>query len=192
MIEATTNNSVKKNVDKDNNNAALLRQSKRLSEKYELRPRSAVKRLQAAAERKDLQEPDDEVKSPKTAPLSKYRRKTANARERHRMREINAAFATLRGVLPALGARRRPSMTKITTLKLATSYIQALSDVLTEVGPPASGASKSQKMQDEDEEEEEEDHLSGLLSDDSFDPFPDIPHLPDPLDLLLENDIEDT
>ena len=65
-------------------------------------------------------------------PLSKYRRKTANARERLRMKEINNAFSTLRGVLPAVSQRRTAitSMTKIRTLRLAVSYIQALSDIL--------------------------------------------------------------
>ena len=62
--------------------------------------------------------------------LSKYRRNTANARERDRMREINTAFATLRGALPTFACRRISSMTKITTLKLATSYISALADLL--------------------------------------------------------------
>ena len=63
-------------------------------------------------------------------PKSKYRRNTANARERDRMKEINVAFATLRGALPSFACRRVTSMTKIKTLKLASSYIQGLSDVL--------------------------------------------------------------
>ena len=37
---------------------------------------------------------------PKTAPMSKYRRKTANLRERQRMGEINVAFEKLREKLP--------------------------------------------------------------------------------------------
>ncbi|KAF2369014.1 Myc-type basic helix-loop-helix (bHLH) domain [Trinorchestia longiramus] len=69
--------------------------------------------------------------------LSKYRRNTANARERDRMREINTAFATLRGVLPSFACRRIASMTKITTLKLATSYIRALADILKDPPPPS-------------------------------------------------------
>ena len=65
-------------------------------------------------------------------PLSKYRRKTANARERHRMKEINDAFASLRCVLPvSQRCTTSSSMTKITTLKLAVHYIQALADILT-------------------------------------------------------------
>lgn len=64
--------------------------------------------------------------------LSKYRRNTANARERERMKEINTAFSALRGVLPAFATSQMPSMTKITTLQLASSYIRALSDMLNE------------------------------------------------------------
>ena len=37
---------------------------------------------------------------PKTAPMSKYRRRTANLRERLRMGEINVAFENLRDKLP--------------------------------------------------------------------------------------------
>lgn len=42
----------------------------------------------------------DNIKQ-KPASLSKYRRKTANARERSRMREINLAFETLRKAVPS-------------------------------------------------------------------------------------------
>ncbi|KAL7647492.1 UNVERIFIED_CONTAM: hypothetical protein RMT77_001088 [Armadillidium vulgare] len=62
--------------------------------------------------------------------LSKYRRRTANARERHRMREINNAFKTLREVLPRPTRMKESSLTKITTLRMAVDYIQALGDLL--------------------------------------------------------------
>ena len=45
------------------------------------------------------QEPKEKAKPP---PLSKYRRKTANARERNRMREINEAFISLQNAIPNL------------------------------------------------------------------------------------------
>jgi delilah len=74
---------------------------------------------------------------PKAAPLSKYRRKTANARERTRMREINTAFETLRTYVPLVVSgvpANEPStnekLTKITTLRLAMKYITILSDIL--------------------------------------------------------------
>ncbi|KAF2368986.1 Myc-type basic helix-loop-helix (bHLH) domain [Trinorchestia longiramus] len=75
-------------------------------------------------------------RSNKSKPLSRYRRITANARERDRMKEINTAFATLRAVLPTFSNSRIASMTKYTTLQLAASYIKSLSDILNEA--PAS------------------------------------------------------
>ncbi|XP_054743031.1 helix-loop-helix protein delilah [Anastrepha obliqua] len=71
----------------------------------------------------------------KAPPLSKYRRKTANARERTRMREINSAFENLRHCVPPSIAvdetgPTNEKLTKITTLRLAMKYINLLSEVL--------------------------------------------------------------
>lgn len=71
----------------------------------------------------------------RAAPLSKYRRKTANARERTRMREINHAFETLRQSVPVIVAgspaqSTNEKLTKITTLRMAMKYIKILSDIL--------------------------------------------------------------
>nr|SWG50911.1 taxi B [Aquarius paludum] len=96
---------------------------------YSLRPRAA------GSFRRDEEEEEEERPRPvrrgnkskrKAAPLSKYRRKNANARERCRMREINEAFETLRRAVPCQDEK----MTKIATLKLAMSYISALSEAL--------------------------------------------------------------
>jgi len=110
---------------------------------------------------------DDEASSGGSSRLpymSKYRRRTANARERIRMREINQAFEKLKKVVPIeliqqatsgdesdqtsasnhRGCRNKSSstsgnhqsdsqsvkLTKITTLRLAVSYIAKLSEVL--------------------------------------------------------------
>uniref|UniRef100_A0A1A9WH77 BHLH domain-containing protein n=1 Tax=Glossina brevipalpis TaxID=37001 RepID=A0A1A9WH77_9MUSC len=72
----------------------------------------------------------------KAAPLSKYRRKTANARERTRMREINTAFENLRHCVPSCitnedAGATNEKLTKITTLRLAMKYIRILSEALT-------------------------------------------------------------
>ncbi|XP_017786172.1 PREDICTED: helix-loop-helix protein delilah-like [Nicrophorus vespilloides] len=107
-------------------------------DKYSLRPRSIRRRNPEVVE-DEVQVPQPVLKrSPKPkqkpAPLSKYRRKTANARERSRMREINQAFETLRRVVPQLSEAHtvtNEKLTKITTLRLAMKYISTLSATLT-------------------------------------------------------------
>ncbi|XP_052121848.1 helix-loop-helix protein delilah [Frankliniella occidentalis] len=81
----------------------------------------------------------------KPAPLSKYRRKTANARERSRMREINVAFETLRRAVPHTSAPACTSekLTKITTLRLAMKYIAALSQAVREAQQEEMGSMDS-------------------------------------------------
>ncbi|XP_037789591.1 achaete-scute complex protein T5-like [Penaeus monodon] len=104
-------------------------------EKYGLRPRTIIKRLQQEKSRQEVPKPRPARSKSRPAPLSKYRRKTANARERHRMKEINNAFESLRKVLPALEIHTSSSsMTKITTLRMAVGYIRALSEVLEDDG----------------------------------------------------------
>lgn len=122
-------------------------------EKYSLRPRS-------------LRRCEDNDKPPsvatktspsrhgkqkqKPAPLSKYRRKTANARERSRMREINTAFEALRKAVPhlqqcapAVAAANNEKLTKITTLRLAMKYISALSSALRDNNSSSSSSSSA-------------------------------------------------
>ena len=65
--------------------------------------------------------------------MSKYRRKTANARERQRMRQVNVAFDKLKAAIPHHKLDLIETDTKITTLRCAISYINALSDLLTHV-----------------------------------------------------------
>lgn len=96
-----------------NNESAMGRGS----EKYSLRPRSSVRRRFKFDELEDEKEEFSETNSNhseksdsgrgknstknRPPPLSKYRRKTANARERSRMKEINSAFETLRKAVPS-------------------------------------------------------------------------------------------
>ncbi|KAG0724423.1 Helix-loop-helix protein delilah [Chionoecetes opilio] len=99
--------------------------------KYQLRPRSLQARRRSASDCEwSLQDTLRHKQRP--PPLSRYRRKTANARERYRMRQINTAFESLRGVLPSWVCSRRAAadMTRITTLKLASAYIRSLQDIL--------------------------------------------------------------
>ncbi|XP_047495226.1 neurogenin-1-like [Penaeus chinensis] len=97
--------------------------------KYQLRPRSVHARRLCDS---DWSFGESLRHKPRAAPLSRYRRKTANARERYRMRQINTAFESLRGVLPSWVCSRRAAsdMTKIATLKLASAYIRSLQDIL--------------------------------------------------------------
>ncbi|XP_069717858.1 basic helix-loop-helix transcription factor scleraxis-like [Phaenicophaeus curvirostris] len=56
------------------------------------------------------------------------RRAAANARERHRTHSVNAAFGALRRLIPTRPADRR--LSKVETLRLASSYISHLANVL--------------------------------------------------------------
>ncbi|XP_050727219.1 helix-loop-helix protein delilah-like [Eriocheir sinensis] len=112
------------------------RGSSKTTDKYSLRPRTVVRRLQQVDRSRDtssFKTSEPKASKSRPPPLSKYRRKTANARERHRMKEINDAFETLRRILPDFCSSRvvaASTMTKITTLRLAASYIRALSHIL--------------------------------------------------------------
>ncbi|XP_059621080.1 helix-loop-helix protein delilah [Phlebotomus argentipes] len=119
----TNNNSTKKN------------------EKYSLRQRQRRDSRHSAQNSSGSSSPElrgvREKPKSKAAPLSKYRRKTANARERTRMREINSAFESLRQCVPismcGTAQACSPSnekLTKITTLRLAMKYIRTLSECL--------------------------------------------------------------
>ncbi|XP_064104097.1 achaete-scute complex protein T5-like [Macrobrachium nipponense] len=102
---------------------------KSTSGKYQLRPRSQHPRRLSDS---DWNFQDPVRSKTRHPPLSRYRRKTANARERYRMKQINSAFENLRGVLPSWACSRRPpsDMTKIATLRLAAAYIRSLQDIL--------------------------------------------------------------
>ncbi|KAK9693578.1 Helix-loop-helix DNA-binding domain [Popillia japonica] len=124
-----------------NNNEEFDRSSSTTKEdKYSLRPRS-VRRVTESLIKQSSNQTESSSKSNKShkpkqkpAPLSKYRRKTANARERNRMREINQAFESLRRAIPHMAPAQttgaNEKLTKITTLRLAMKYITTLSAVL--------------------------------------------------------------
>ncbi|XP_077548235.1 uncharacterized protein LOC144161452 [Haemaphysalis longicornis] len=111
---------------------------------YNLRPRSVQARIETEQRRRQKQQHQSSRKEPKPKhkppPLSKYRRKTANARERCRMQEINRAFEKLRAAVPALrgtvveaeNSGDMSKLTKINTLRLTLTYISALTQVLRE------------------------------------------------------------
>lgn len=128
----------------DSNHEHLIHQNMNLGkskkgDKYSLRPRGSehANSITSCLTNKSNRGAGGKSKQ-KAAPLSKYRRKTANARERTRMREINLAFEALRSCVPLTAAARRAQnstnanekLTKITTLRLAMQYIAALSGAL--------------------------------------------------------------
>ncbi|XP_061146833.1 transcription factor 15-like isoform X1 [Syngnathus typhle] len=59
-------------------------------------------------------------------------RNVANARERHRTQNVNTAFSALRTLIPTEPVDRK--LSKIETLRLASSYISHLANVLQVVG----------------------------------------------------------
>ena len=92
--------------------------------RYNLRLCSQVNRVQVERRKEEPKKLKPKSRPP---PLSKYRRKTANSRERSRMNEINDAFEDLRKVIPDYPTGK---MTKITTLRLALNYMGALREML--------------------------------------------------------------
>ncbi|XP_037089712.1 class A basic helix-loop-helix protein 15-like [Pollicipes pollicipes] len=96
--------------------------------KYSLRARSILKRLETETRQLEPKVRPPKQKSRPPA-LSKYRRKTANTRERDRMRDINRAFETLERAVPEL-AGSPTKVTKITVLRLAIDYIKAMRTML--------------------------------------------------------------
>uniref|UniRef100_A0A3Q4H7T3 Scleraxis bHLH transcription factor a n=1 Tax=Neolamprologus brichardi TaxID=32507 RepID=A0A3Q4H7T3_NEOBR len=66
---------------------------------------------------------------PDSSPPKEYRQRTAaNARERDRTNSVNTAFTALRTLIPTEPADRK--LSKIETLRLASSYISHLGNVL--------------------------------------------------------------
>lgn len=133
MLNHPTTSHVKRPTHDERGRSLTRAHSMPEHDKYQLRPRAARSREPRAR------------RAPQ--PLSKYRRKTANARERSRMREINRAFETLRRAVPAAAVTGAPvpceKLTKITTLRLAMRYITALSAALRE--PPQSGEARPER-----------------------------------------------
>lgn len=68
-------------------------------EKYKFREASIKKRIEVEHRKKEPKKRGPKPR-PKTQPMSKYRRKTANLRERQRMGEINTAFERLKEKIP--------------------------------------------------------------------------------------------
>ena len=70
-----------------------------MKDKYKLREASIKKRIEVEHRKKEPKKRGPKPR-PKSQPMSKYRRKTANLRERQRMGEINVGFEKLRAKIP--------------------------------------------------------------------------------------------
>ncbi|XP_034720866.1 transcription factor 15 [Etheostoma cragini] len=84
-------------------------------------------RAAAPRRRKRRRRSSDGDADPGTAGVSKQRQ-AANARERDRTHSVNTAFTALRTLIPTEPADRK--LSKIETLRLASSYISHLANVL--------------------------------------------------------------
>merc|ERR1711936_1378807 len=95
-----------------------------------LRKTSVKKRMETEVKRKEPKSMKDRLS--KKARLSKYRRKSANAKERERMKRQNDVFEVLKQILPCDKAKRsdEEKETKVTTLRSAIAYINSLQSLL--------------------------------------------------------------
>lgn len=100
--------------------------------KYSLRPRAAPRRALEDGEETKKGTGSRKKRMQRSPPLSRHRRRSANARERSRMREINEAFEALRAVVT--GGEGPEKTTKISTLRLAIRYISALTEAVRDPG----------------------------------------------------------
>merc|ERR1711944_165327 len=136
-----TRTTLKATMSKKSNTKASIRKT---DGKYVLRECSIKKRNEVEVKKAQPKKRGPKPR-PKPQPMSKYRRKTANLRERERMGEINNAFEHLKEKIPTPlvvsdnnkscnGNEKRNNrcekMTKINVLHIAINYIRALESIL--------------------------------------------------------------
>merc|ERR1712088_1243978 len=99
------------------------------SKSRSLRTTSVRKRLEIEVK---MKQPKTKGRMSKKARLSKYRRKSANAKERERMKKQNDVFEVLKQILPCDKAKKKEDdkETKVTTLRSAIEYINSLQSLL--------------------------------------------------------------
>merc|ERR1711997_4338 len=101
-------------------------------DKYKFREASIKKRIEVEHRKKEPKKRGPKPR-PRPQPMSKYRRKTANLRERQRMGEINVGFEKLRAKIPTPvqpQSAKCEKMTKINILHVAINYIRALESII--------------------------------------------------------------
>ncbi|ESO96433.1 hypothetical protein LOTGIDRAFT_159843 [Lottia gigantea] len=116
-----------------NNTASSSGDNCEKKQKYNFRRSSVIKRIRVEENQKQSKkDARTKVKTKQEAqPLSKYRRRSANARERCRINDMNLAYEQLRNVLPQMSpVYSKNKLSKQTILTLAMNYIAALRRVL--------------------------------------------------------------
>jgi len=114
------------------NNSENSNSQQNMKDKYKLREASIKKRIEVEHRKKEPKKRGPKPR-PKSQPMSKYRRKTANLRERQRMGEINQGFEKLRAKIPTpiqIQNAKCEKMTKINVLHVAINYIRALESII--------------------------------------------------------------
>merc|ERR1712062_377713 len=136
MAEAHMQLNWKLNAEESSNKNQLRKTNpKNMKDKYKFREASLKKRNEVEVRaKKEGPKKRGPKPRPKPQPMSKYRRKTANLRERQRMGEINVAYEVLRAKIPTPAQPRNASrcekLTKINILHVAINYIRALESIL--------------------------------------------------------------
>ena len=93
-----------------------------------LRKTSVKKRLETEVKRKEPKSMKDRLS--KKARLSKYRRKSANAKERERMKRQNDVFEVLKEILPCDKAKRSADEEKETKVNASPSKVESLQQMI--------------------------------------------------------------
>ena len=116
-----------------------------------LRRTSVKKRLETEINKTNIKVKE---KISKKRTLSKYKRKTANAKERERMKKMNDVFDTLKNVIPAekRGDDEDEKETKVSTLRSAIAYINCLKQLIDDCD---AGLVDETVLTDKEEEEKE-------------------------------------
>nr|XP_032800429.1 basic helix-loop-helix transcription factor scleraxis-like [Petromyzon marinus] len=93
-------------------------------------------------------------------PGASRQRQAANARERDRTHSVNSAFTALRTLIPTEPADRK--LSKIETLRLASSYISHLGNVLLKGQGQGQGGGGGREDEERNEDDGDDDGESGV------------------------------
>ena len=136
--------------------------------KYKLRGPSTTKTRQEMEDRLGRKR-GPRPKTQHSSKMSKYRRKTANARERQRMGAINVAYDRLKDTIPlpsvGLGRQKCEKLTKINLLHIAINYIRTLQDILDSGEEGVDIVPERLILNPFRQEEEEEEEVGGCQDD---------------------------